>query len=304
MLYRRLFASATVATLAFIGCSSSSNGGAPSGDDGGGAGDASLDGTGDGNVRPDGGANGDAGDDGNSCAQITPPPFVPGDASACPPTEDGGTEGGIWSGSEGGAVTCYPHDTSSFSSSWHAPPAGKQAVCTQDLMNQYFDDCVGPSRSATTCATNWGSGGDGGIDATHATCAACIASSSTDATWGPVVFVGGVPHVSHAACIALEEPCNLDCAKATLALFECEVQACDADCAVTDSTSQSAYDTCHAVASNACGCKDYLQVVTGCQEQITGAGHPAEKACLLNSYAQGSTPQALYNSIVPLFCGM
>jgi hypothetical protein len=84
-------------------------------------------------------------------------------------------------------------------------------------------------------------------------------------------------------CIVVAEPCNMPCAEAITADFECEVAACDllsGPCQITNNATLAVWDVCKTATDTApCGCSGFNQV-TACTFSLQDATkHPAASLC-------------------------
>jgi hypothetical protein len=162
----------------------------------------------------------------------------------------------------------------------HLPTAAKQGVCTAAEMQTLFNNCL--------------NGGTGAC--TQDPCYKCIFTDQAAAAWGPVVLsTDNLAQMNVGGCLQLLEPCNSACAATFEEDLECEQEACGTNCPITTST--TGYNNC-AMSVDSCvpGCASYY-AGTGCQGQITGAGHPGSVCFASTDF------QTQYNTIVPLFCG-
>jgi hypothetical protein len=204
-------------------------------------------------------------------------------------THDGATGDDASTGDDGGMTTCAPGDVSTF-----MPPAYKNAkkvagACTQQFITSFYNDCLAPNATMTTCAP-WGSSGD----AAHKACAACIITAESAAQYGALIEHKGTVSVNIPGCMELKDTAGgLACAKSYQASEECDDAACAANCPVTDDASFQLYQACTQQAA-ANGCKTYSQAAACADAEADGG---AAAACF-----SGMTFQDLYNSVTPIFC--
>jgi hypothetical protein len=181
---------------------------------------------------------------------------------------------------------CGPGSLSGFSPGWVPPTGAHQNACTQTEITQIYTDCVGNNSSEMACDQDQNN---------LPQCFACIFSPDTAASWGPIIEQqNGLLRANIFGCIALLEPCNLACAKASETQYECELTACEANCPVSGQSSETAYETCLQTADS-CGCQPFYDPGQ-CVASITGS-HPAAQCVNQSNF------QAFYDFIAPLFCG-
>ena len=246
--------SALVGALTY-GCSSSnSNGGGGTGDDSGVTGS-------DGSTKHDGG----------------------GDGGVIHPGGDSGTTGDADPGA------CMPGDVSTFTPPAYVPAKKTAGACTATQISSFYDGCLAPNSTMTTCAP-FGSTGT----AANKACAACIVSADTASAYGALIEQKGLVSVNIPGCIELKDAGGgLACAKSYQASEKCNDAACAANCPVTDDASFQLYQACVQQAA-ANGCKTF-STAAACADAEADGGLAA--ACF-----QGQTFQDLYNSVVPVFC--
>jgi hypothetical protein len=168
---------------------------------------------------------------------------------------------------------CYPHDVSGWSPQWQPPVGPKTGACNSQQVADYYDDCLGPSSTMPACNT-WLAG--------NSDCHACLFTPLGASAYGAIVSGTLTTYLNVAGCIAAVEPCNLGCAEAFNAYFQCSIAACDSDC-----TTQASGVSCESAAL-ACSACEAFAVPAQCIDAISGAEHPAYAACLQNypsSYA-------------------
>ena len=181
--------------------------------------------------------------------------------------------------------SCNPANVSAFTPAMTPPTGMYQDLCTQSQLTTLYNDCFGTNASASKC-TNFQNG------SSTAACYSCVITNETDPAWGPIVQTpNGIDEVNIGGCIALLEPCNVACATAVETAFQCEVDACDNNCAFD---SVNAYDTC-SIKADGCGCQLYADPAQ-CTANLT-APHPSAECVNQTSF------QGYYNVMAPLFCG-
>jgi len=186
---------------------------------------------------------------------------------------------------------CQPADVSTFQPPTYAPASGEsQGLCTQTQIDAIYDACLGSNATQASCDTLIGMG----ATATDLACSACIFSQDDDPTHGPIIDRGSTVAINLAGCVELLDSNGLACAKALQAADRCEVDACSANCPVSDAASLSLYDGCIETAAGG-GCKAF-EMATGCAGDEADGGPAAE--CFA-----GTTFLAQYDAIVALFCG-
>jgi hypothetical protein len=99
-----------------------------------------------------------------------------------------------------------------------------------------------------------------------------------------------------AGCVALAEPCNLPCAKISLATAQCR----EAACSTTSCPDQSQQLSCVMAADACTACENYA-MASACLTELAGPTHPAQTLCSLGN---NSTPtQAQYAAVAAFMCG-
>jgi len=189
---------------------------------------------------------------GGSSRSPPPAPIDAGDASvhlACPPSALG-----AWQ------PTTYHHANVALPN-----------ACTAALIADFYSSCLGPGASSTTCDPSWGSG----EDTAHQDCQTCLVTPSTAESWGPLVEYGSTVSLNVAGCVELLDPGapGVSCATAVQQADECEHQACDATCPVTDDTSFANWRAC--VAASATGACATYTGAAGCAQSEADAGPAA-----------------------------
>lgn len=174
----------------------------------------------------------------------------------------------------------------------HAQPP--QAACSTLMINDFYNSCLGASESSNACAQNWGAG----EDTAHSLCQACLITPTSATTWGPLVDYGsgngqGTVSVNVAGCVELLDPSHDSCATSVQQADECQHQACDPTCPVTDSTSFANWEAC--VGAAAAGpCATYL---------ASAACVNAEDAGPAATCVSGPDFQTEFIDIATVFCG-
>ncbi len=186
---------------------------------------------------------------------------------------------------------CQPADVSTFQPPTYAPASGeRQGLCTQTQIDAIYQSCLGSSATQAGCDMIIGMG----ASASDLACSACVFSQDSDTTHGPIIDRGSTVAINLPGCVELLDPNGLACAKSLQAADRCEVDACSANCPVSDAASLSLYDGCIDTAA-AGGCKTF-EMETGCADGELDGGPAA--ACFA-----GTTFLAQYDAIVALFCG-
>ena len=136
------------------------------------------------------------------------------------------------SGNDGSTSTCpTPANISLWKPPAFIPPKTSPGACRASDFSDYDTSCFGTSTSAPAACT--------AFQTAHPACVACLNSSSTDATWGPLVNWSGVVNVNVGGCLQLVAPSEAACALAVETSEECPHVACDAVCPVTPSNPSS-----------------------------------------------------------------
>jgi hypothetical protein len=222
----------------------------------------------------------------------------PGDTAANPGSSSGA---GGSSSSSGGSLTsdaasaCEPGNVASYHPDAYHPASGPwQGLCVPgaggDPIKLFYDQCLGAEASSDACNQ---------FREANAACVACILTPDTAAKYGPILDHGTFVTANVAGCIELagdQEPdaSEVPCAKAVQALAGCELAACEANCAVHDAASLTAYDTCATDAEEG-GCEPYATAVTCANSE--GEASALGAACVADF-------QTFYDVVVPAFCGV
>jgi hypothetical protein len=189
-----------------------------------------------------------------------------------------------------GSGTCYPHDETAFAPTW-VPPLPRSSRCTTEQIGDFYDACLGPAAADTAC------GGWTGNSA-NASCLGCLKTPSTASAYGVFIqFVGTALELNEAGCVALAEPCNLECAKTWLASIECREAACTS----TNCPAQTEQIACATSAAGCSACEGYADAAS-CMTELTGPDHPAGTLCAIGS-DEGVTMDD-YTSVATFMCGM
>jgi hypothetical protein len=147
-------------------------------------------------------------------------------------------------------LACPPAALSSWQpTAYHHASAAQPAACTAALIADFYTSCLGPAASPAACNPAWGSG----EDSVHQTCQSCLVTPESAATWGSLVAFGSTVSLNVAGCIELLDPgaTGVACATSVQEADECEHQACDATCPVTDDASFADWRAC--VSASAAG---------------------------------------------------
>jgi hypothetical protein len=186
---------------------------------------------------------------------------------------------------------CQPADVSTFQPPAYAPASGEgQGLCTQTQIDAIYTSCLGPSATQASCEAIIGMG----ASASDLACSTCVFSEDDDPTHGPIIDRGSTVAINLPGCVELLDPNGLACAKSLQAADRCEVDACSANCPVSDAASLSLYDSCIETVAEG-GCSTF-EMATGCADNEADGGPAA--GCFA-----GSTFLQQYDAVVALFCG-
>jgi hypothetical protein len=240
-------------------------------------------GTVDAGVDGEPGGTGDSGDDGDTCGPVTVKPVPPHGGPACPTD----------------ASACFPGDVTGFSPTWIPPVSGAPHanVCTAQQISDALADCFGSTESSAAC------GGWRNAASANQPCYECLSTDASAPRYGALLNSGAYSQVNFAGCIALAEPCNQPCASAILAVYECNLDACNPSsgpCTVTDQASLTREDACLSAADATCGCAGF-DTATQCfaELQQEPAKHPAVELCDVGT----SSFDAGYTAVATFMCG-
>jgi hypothetical protein len=195
-------------------------------------------------------------------------------------------------------LACPPANLDEWNAgNYHHAETPQPSACNALLMNDYYASCLGASSSADVCNQSWGAG----EDTAHATCQTCILTPSSSMAWGPLVDygtggdggAGGTVAINVAGCVELLDPSQLSCAMSVQLADECQHEACDPGCPVSDITSFDNWQAC--ITASAQGvCLSYLESAACVNAEDAG---PAA-ACV-----SGQTFQDEFFAVATLFCG-
>jgi hypothetical protein len=172
-------------------------------------------------------------------------------SSACPPSADGG-------------CSAAPVDAGGLH--W-VPPHLRPGACASGEIDDYYVSCEGAGATVAACMS---------YQASNPVCYSCLISHFSDIQYGPIVAqrISSGPYsysvVNAAGCIVALDPCNEPCARVTLDVVQCTVDACLQSC-----TTLSEFDNC-VTTSEFCGtCGTYELAAHDCAEKLMAAGSPA-----------------------------
>jgi hypothetical protein len=183
------------------------------------------------------------------------------------------------------ANACQPASVVTYQPGPYRPANGlTQGVCSANAATAFYNACLVSGADMTECSA---------FEQANAACVACVLTPDTAKKYGPLIDHGGFVTANIAGCLELTDPTMLSCAKAVQALSGCELAACEANCAVHDSTSLAGYDACVGQAVTG-GCRS-LGSSAACALTAPDAD-PKTAPCLADF-------QTFYEAVVPLFCG-
>lgn len=229
-----------------------------------------------------------------ACSGVNPDDFpkpVP-EAAAPVDSEDAGD---LLNGFDAGTTTpavCTPASVASFTPAWQAPEPWKQNVCSTTQITGFYDACLTPPISMTTCQAFVQANGN---------CAPCLQSQDTDAKAAAIVWHEQDRYwtVNVAGCIALAtgDASAQGCGATYGAAIACRQSSCNA-CWAAQGTSATfeEFSDCESLAGSTT-CQTYADAV------------PAKCGTLDNGPAalcmpsESATAQEAYMQIAPLFCG-
>jgi hypothetical protein len=214
-------------------------------------------------------------------------------ASGEPTTFEPDGNGGASGGSTGldAASSCHASDVSAYVPATYQSAVAPSAACLGadggETWDAFFDACLGPDKSKTSCDA---------FTATpsNAACAACVLTSYTSSRLGPIVDYGDFVGGNVAGCIELTTPADLPCAEEVQALTNCEIAACEANCPVSDEASLAARESCSS-SVDAVGCYSFNQSASSCRAAEVDAG--VANPCMDGAFKD------FYEAVVPFFCG-
>jgi hypothetical protein len=185
---------------------------------------------------------------------------------------------------------CTPDPLVGFKPTW-VPPRAHEKSCTATEISDLYDSCFGRAETMTSCGV-WMTA--------HPGCQACVYSSSTDTAYGPVIndVISNLQTLNVGGCVALLEPCNLECAHGMQASEQCFEKACDSSCPPV--TSEATYNQVVACQTSAetCPCQAYTELLTQCEDTIAARASPAFTCVQANMVVP-----AAFKQMVSLFCG-
>jgi hypothetical protein len=172
-------------------------------------------------------------------------------STMCPTSADGG---------------CAPGPVEAGALRW-VPPHRIAGACTSGQIDDYYVACHGSGATVAACAA---------YQSANTACYSCLISHFGDNKYGPIItehFSNGTYSysvVNSAGCIVALDPCNEPCARVTLDVLQCTLDACLASCSAL-----SDLDMC-VVQSEFCGtCGTYELAAHDCAQKLMAAGSPA-----------------------------
>jgi MYXO-CTERM domain-containing protein len=220
----------------------------------------------------------------------------------CAWAADAGSDAGTDAGDDGGdaGLVCPAPApiAASFTPPAYVHAAPHQNACSQQLIADYYTQCLGSAATAQTCAP-W----TNAPDAAHQACVACLVTPATASAYGPVVqttFGNIIVSESNlAGCIELADPAGLACATALQDRTDCDEAACTTQCPIVDDASFLQWQTCENNADNAASsCGAYFQATSCAASEMPDGGVAA--ACF--PAAANPTFEDDYGAIAPVFC--
>ena len=194
----------------------------------------------------------------------------------------------------GDASSCQPGSLATYRPDAYHPASGAwQGACLPgaqgDPIASFYAECLAPDATSERCNL---------FRQQNTACVACILTPEMAALYGPILDHGGFVTANVAGCVELAGEQQADasevrCAESVQALAGCELAACEANCAVHDAASLTAYDAC-ATSAEASGCQSYATAAV-CAESAGDAS--ALGAACLGDF------QTFYEAVVPHFCG-
>jgi len=206
-----------------------------------------------------------------------------------------GPDGGAFDGGfDAAPLVCPPAPLDEWVPPAYHSAQAVQHACSTLMINDFYNSCLGPSSSSGACAQDWGAG----EDVAHSVCQACLITPSTSTTWGPLVNYGsaggtGTVSVNVAGCVELLDASKQSCAASVQLADECQHEACDATCPVTDATAFANWQQCIGAASQ-----------TSCLGYLTSAACVnAEDAGPAATCVTGADFETEFIDIATVFCG-
>lgn len=228
----------------------------------------------------------------SGCGEVTSGPDLIA-AGALPPEVDASFGGSSNSSATDAASSCHPSDVQTLQGTYQPAAVPSGACLGADgggIWEDFFEACLGPDKSDAKC------------DAykktpSNAVCAACVLTSYTADQLGPILSFGEFVGGNVAGCIEVTAttPVDLQCAQAVQAKSDCENEACQANCPVTDLASLMERQNCASEADQIGLCFSLSQMASACQAAEADAGRAGP--CMNAGF------KAFYDAVVPLFCG-
>jgi hypothetical protein len=187
----------------------------------------------------------------------------------------------------GEAASCWPHDLTTWTPRWADPVGRATGACTVKQIDDYYLQCQDPSATLSTCQA---------YQQANSSCYKCLFTPVQANRFGPLIDQGRTSYVNIGGCVAVFEPCNLDCAKAMNAFQQCSGAACDPYCNDVASAISCGQDSENCPPG---GCAGYTYPNNDCLTQLTKPGHPSWDVCLKNAPDFAST----LRSIAIAMCG-
>jgi hypothetical protein len=216
------------------------------------------------------------------------------DLVPAPPETDASFGGTSNSSATDAASSCHPVEVVSLQGTTYQPAAVPSGACLGadggGVWEDFYEDCLGPDKSDVKCNLFKET-------PSNAACAACVLTPYNADHLGPILSFGEFVGGNVAGCIEVEStaPSDLQCAQTVQALSDCEIEACQANCPVTDPQSLTARQKCASEADQMGLCLTYSTMVSTCRAMEADGG--VAEPCTNTGF------KAFYDAVVPLFCG-
>jgi hypothetical protein len=164
------------------------------------------------------------------------------------------------------AGACAPSGFDGGGIDW-IPPRVIPGACTIAQIDAFYDACVGPNRTNSTC-TAYEHG------AATSICYSCIVTDFTQPMLGPLIIFdvpngGFITELNIAGCIAVLDPCNEACARAVQRQLRCTFETCPSTCFPASGLAACADQ------AKMCPCADVYAAAKSCADILTAMGGPS-----------------------------
>jgi hypothetical protein len=234
-----------------------------------------------------------------------------------PPPPDGGADVGVPPPLDAGEGGCAPAQVSGFVPVAVLPITVQS--CTLTEIRSVIASCLDPSTATEAACTSFGNASMGCYDCVYTSYGTGPIVLGHDPVppaygiWGPEELVSnakyrglGFPNVG--ACVQLVDPSMTECAEALQNVFQCQMQACAANCVMPGGNDTVAEATAHQNAFDGCmlqatdnGCSYYALAATA---DCAKAGTGPTSICFDFGSSDPATFDDAFMKLIELECGI